>query len=78
MEISSGKHISFIVAGKCETQEDYEHLKEVNPYPPRFGRNWWTWKLIFENHFKNKEIMNGINITWLCFCVDYTDYNGAK
>ena len=32
-----------IIAGKCETKEEYEHLKDVNEVPPRFGFNWWFW-----------------------------------
>jgi len=79
MELRSGVFVNFIMSGRCKTKEDYAHLKEVNPYPPRFGRNWWTWKPLLKTNFRlKKDTITLFQFTWFCFTLDYTDFNKAR
>jgi hypothetical protein len=74
MEIKKGKFIDFIISGRCNNKEEYKHYKEIGNNP-KFGFNWWYWKPKYQNFYKNDKYMNGFKIMWLCFLVDYTDYN---
>ena len=75
MQLRDGIHLSFVMSGRYIDEEDYNDLKEANPVPPRFGFNWWFWKPVFKNNFKDARYMNGLTLSWLCFILDYTDFN---
>ena len=79
MEIINNVYVSFVTAGKLNP-DDYEHLKECNPCPPRFGRNWWTWiPDVGLNLFGNKNRLEMVDIRWLCYAFSITNYNlGSK
>jgi len=69
MDIYNGEvFIDFITAGKCETEEDFKHLAEVNEVPPKFGRNWWY----SYPRFKFTNI--GWKLSFMCFALTYDNY----
>ena len=68
--------LSFVVAGKCETEEDRKHLAEVNEVPPKFGRNWWYWRpRIRFDPFGKQGHVTRFQIKWLCYIYEIEWWN---
>lgn len=63
-------HISFIIAGKIESEESYNNLKEVNEVPPRFGRNWWYWLPKITKRSKEYKTVFAIHLFCFSFSID--------
>lgn len=68
MQVKYKTYLNFIVSGRYELEEDEEHLKLVNPVPPKYGFNWWFSKPNFYFDLNNtKGTTTVFEISFLCF-----------